>query len=281
MSVTGIGSTSTYYYNVNTKRLQSSVDGEEDAFCKWYNGDITKEEVPDTFNGFDENTKEDLMEMFYMYLDELHVDVFEPAINGELCEIGVHIVDAVHSDYSINGKEIFHSEKGFDYTPEEIRSFFSIGAPYKTHTRKDYNAADNSINIAVGNVYDLGKGYRIAIRDSYIDSVGYGNGSEEDDEWMNLLVIALDNLIQVGDQQRWASCIDEKETLVLQDFLRKLGVVTNRPFIINGTKLEVVNGRIQEVGVVGPVQSSIYNSALKRYEEFMYRPLKERYNQVG
>lgn len=281
MNVTGIGSASTYYYNVNTKRLQSSVEGEEDAFCKWYNGDLTEEKLPDTFNGFDKNTKRDLMEMFDMYLNELHVNVFEPSVNGDLCEIGVNIIDAVHSNYSINGKEMFYSEKGFDYTPEEIRTFGSAELPYKTRTRKDYNPADNSINIAVGNVYDLGKGYRLAVRDSYIYSTGYGNGSEEDDAWMNLLVGAVNDLIHIGDQHWWTDSIDEEETPVILDFLKRLGVDTSRPFIINETKLEIVKGRIREVGNDGAIPSSIYHAALKRYEEFMYRPLNEKYNHMG
>lgn len=55
-----------------------------------------------------------------------------------------------------------------------------------------------------------------------------------------------------------------------------MGVDTGREFTINETKCEVVNGRIREVGNTHVVPSSIYNNALKRYEEMLYIPLSQR-----
>lgn len=51
---------------------------------------------------------------------------------------------------------------------------------------------------------------------------------------------------------------------------------TDREFTINKTKCHVVDGRIQEVGNISGVPDSIYQKAVKRYEEWAYKPLAER-----
>ena len=45
----------------------------------------------------------------------------------------------------------------------------------------------------------------------------------------------------------------------------------------NGTKCEVKYGRINEVGNTHVVPNSIYEKALKRYEELLYQPLSTYY----
>ena len=55
--------------------------------------------------------------------------------------------------------------------------------------------------------------------------------------------------------------------------LEELGVDTSREFTINGTKCQVKNGRIEEVGNTHVVPNSIYEKARKRYEEMLAQPL--------
>lgn len=59
-------------------------------------------------------------------------------------------------------------------------------------------------------------------------------------------------------------------------FLNESGVDTNREFIINETRCEVRNGRIEEVGNKAGVPGSIHQKAVERYEKWLYQPLSKR-----
>lgn len=57
---------------------------------------------------------------------------------------------------------------------------------------------------------------------------------------------------------------------MLLDLLRKLGVDTDKEFMINKTRCEVRDGRIREVnGNRSGAPNAAYEKALKRYEETM------------
>lgn len=104
---------------------------------------------------------------------------------------------------------------------------------------------------------------------------GYGRGSQKDDDNVNHLVGGLNSLIHFADQQWFSSMIHEEDTPQVLELLESLGVDTSKEFTINGTKCEVKDGRIREVGNTYVVPSSIYNKAVKRYEDNMYKPLNE------
>lgn len=55
MSVNGIGSSSTYLYNIRTGKL-ATKDGSQDDFVDYFNGDADGK-LPDTLNGFDAKKK--------------------------------------------------------------------------------------------------------------------------------------------------------------------------------------------------------------------------------
>jgi len=270
MNVTGIGSHNTYYYNVDTKRLQSSETGEENEFCRWFNGDLSTEQLSDSINGYDSHIKNNLENMFYMYNDELKVDVFQPSKNDNLCEISVDVLDAERVDCTINGKTLFHAKQVVDYSPEEIHTMKYAG-PYKTRTAKAYNQTDNSINIAVGDRYELPNGYQIVVRNDWIEAIGYSRGETAYDPELECLIGGLNDLIRFADQQWTSGSISDESTPILLNFLRHLGVDTSREFIINETKCELVNGRISEVGNTYGAPSSIYQKAIARYEEWLYQ----------
>ncbi len=267
MAISGIGTSCTYIYNSQTGKL-SSKDGTKDPFVDYFNGDRS-DETRSQLNGFDACRKEDIISMV-----EVLNKVFNDA-NGYEYEISDEIVDAVTATYSVNGKKVFTSYKAVVYTYEELRGLNSTG-PYKTRQSKGYNPEDNSINIAVGDVINLGNGYRLTVMEDSIYGEGYGQGNVEDDKKMHQLVYGLNALIRFADQQ-WFSClIDKESTPMLLELLRELGVDTSREFTINETKCEVVNGRINEVGNRFVVPNSVFNKAAKRYEELMYQPLSNR-----
>lgn len=123
MNITGVGSVSSYYYNVETNKLVSK-SGEDDAFVKWYNGEITEEELPDEFNGFDLCKKHDIESVLGFMRSEWSSgeSMLTPTVNGNLCEVSFNIVDAGTTKISVDGKDIT-SYTALSYMPEEVETF--------------------------------------------------------------------------------------------------------------------------------------------------------------
>lgn len=272
MSISGVGSTYTYVYNSVTGRL-STKDGSSDEFVDFFNGDL-QGESSNSLNGFDAKKKSEIKDMIRFFSSGMGKDVFHGA-DGDNYEITGEIVDAATSNYSVNGEKVFTAYSAVYYTYDEIMQFGSFFLPYKTRQSKGYDPETNSINIAVGDVINLGNGCRLTVKEDHIYGEGYGK-SDENDKKLNQLVWALSALIHFADQQSFSDIIDKESTPMLLELLKQMGVDTSREFTINETKCEVVNGRIREVGNTHVVPSSIYNNALKRYEEMLYIPLSQR-----
>ena len=94
-----------------------------------------------------------------------------------------------------------------------------IKSPYKTHQSKAYDPATNNMNIAVGDVFDLGNGYNLKVREDYIETVGYGAGSAADNEKIRHLEYGLNALIHFTDQQCSSGLIWPQHTPMLLSFL--------------------------------------------------------------
>ena len=108
-----------------------------------------------------------------------------------------------------------------------------------------------------------------------IDS--YGKGTAEDYQNAGSFAFGLSALIHFGDQQAFSALHRATvSTPMMLEFLKELGVDTSKEFIINETKCEVRNGRIEEVGNKVGVPSSIHQKAVERYEKWMYLPLSRR-----
>lgn len=209
MAISGIGNSCTYIYNSQTGKL-SSKDGTKDAFVDYFNGDRS-DETRSQLNGFDACRKEDIISMV-----EVLNKVFNDA-NGCEYEISDEIVDAVTATSILT-----RNSGGLNST-----------GPYKTRQSKGYNPEDNSINIAVGDVINLGNGYRMTVMEDSIYGEGYGRENVEDDKKMNQLVYGLNALIRFADQQWFSSLIDKESTPMLLELLRELGVDTSKEFTIN------------------------------------------------
>lgn len=265
MSISKIGEGYTYIYNAQTGKLRTK-DGEQDDFVDYFNGDL-KGEDSDTLNGIDAARKADFDRLINIF--GVHYNLFTGSETGEY-EITTEQVDAMTAEYSVDGKKIMTRYVGEAYSPDEIKQFLTNSPPFKTRTSKGYDSADNSINLAVGDRFDLGNGSCLVVGDNRV----YVEGEENDAA--NRLMWALNNLIHFADQQMVASWIDKESTPMLLDLLKELGVDTDREFIINGTKCEVRDGRIREVGNNHFAPSSVYNAMVKRYEDWLYTPLSER-----
>jgi hypothetical protein len=146
--------------------------------------------------------------------------------------------------------------------------------PYRTVHSQGYNPSDNSINLAVGDRIDLENGYAIQINRNCVSVEGYE--TETNNKNLNSLVLGLDALIRFADQQCSSAILDlhQDSMPMLFDLLDELGVDTSREFIINGTKCEIVNGKIREAGNSHMIPGSVYRQALKKYEDACYQPLK-------
>ena len=274
MEVSGVGSSFSYIYNSKTGKL-SSKDGSENEFTDYFNGNIEGKDS-ETLNGFDAGNKGSMKRLVELLEKGMIGKNILDSLNGDEYEISGEIVDAATSEYAVNGKKIFTCYGGMPYTPEEIGQFMSKQS-FKTRQSKAYDSATNSINIAVGDVFDLGNGYRLTVKDDYIYGEGYGKDKEKDEK-VSLLERALEALVHFADQQWMAATMDVTAggSDALLGFLRELGVDTGKEFVINGTKCEVRNGKIREVGNYNAVPGSAYEKALQRSEELAYIPLCQR-----
>lgn len=281
MSISGVGSRNTYIYNSRTGKL-SSKDGQKDAFVDYFNGDIKGDE-DDTLNGFDRARKADIENLIETWTQVDRNLLNDPA--KEEYEITTEIVDAVTSTVQVDGDKIFTCYSGGFFTHIDPSLLFHKEGPFLTHEHKGYNPSDNSVNIAVGDVIDLGNGCRLRVGENRVYGEGYGYGN---DERLTALAWGLGALIHFAEGQ-WSGIMLEMSdkmasesgrsdmlggtTPMLLELLRQLGVDTDREFILNGTKCEVRNGRIHEVGDKWGVARSVRDEAIRKYEEEMMRPL--------
>lgn len=269
MSITGIGSVQTYIYNSQTGKL-STKDGSSDEFVDYFNGTLSGEDS-ETLNGYDSCKKYNIETLIDLN-GALGKTWFQPDVNEY--EITCEIVNGGETSYSVNGKKVLTNYVAATHLLPP--GWNDTKSPYKTHQSKAYDAATNSMNIAVGDVFDLGNGYKLRVCEDYIETTGYGTGSAEDDEKVRHLEYGLNALIHFADQQCSSLTIWQEHTPMLLSLLQELGIDTSREFTLNETKCIVQNGKIQEAGNKWVVPSSVYNKALRQYEELLAQPLSSR-----
>lgn len=275
MGISGVGSVNSYIYNMKTGKL-STKDGSHDEFVEYFNDDLKGEDSL-ALNGFDQQRKSDVKKMFSlmgeMGLGKNTLDMLQ----GDEIEITSEVVDATTSTYSINGEKVFTVNAAVRYTPEEISVFGTITQPFKTTHPTGYDPINNRLSIGVGNVFEFGNGYKFTVERDRVRVDSYGKGTDEDYQNAGSFAFGLGALISFGDQQAFSALHRAAvSTPMMLEFLKELGVDTSREFIINETKCEVRDGRIEEVGNKVGVPSSIHQKAVERYEKWMYLPLSKR-----
>lgn len=281
MSVSGVGSRNTYIYNAQTGKL-SSKDGQKDAFVDYFNGDIRGDE-DDTLNGFDRARKSDIDNLIEVWRQFDSTLLNEPG--KEEYEITTEFVDAVTSTVQVDGERIFTCYNAGFFTHIDPSVLFYKEEPFQTHEHKEYDPSDNSVNIAVGDVFDLGNGYRLRVGEDEVYGERYGYHNGEEDEKLEALAWGLSSLIRFAEGW-WSGAMLEMSdklasdhdrmggtTPMLLELLRQLGVDTDREFVLNGTKCEVRNGKIGETGNHWGAPRAVREEAIRKYEEEMTRPL--------
>lgn len=263
MAITGVGSSFSYIYNTRTGKL-SSKDGKEDEFIRYFNGELSGEDS-ETLNGFDRGKREQIKKMIGLWRHGVLQGGLNP--DSEEQEISGKIIDAATEEYYVNGQRAVTAYSGMMYTPREFPGLWKHQS-YKTHESKGYDPADNSVHLAVGDIYDLWKGYRLKVEEGSVEVMGCGSGSPEEDGRAALAARGLGALIAFSEGSTFSAWIPKESTPMLLDILRKLGVDTDKEFVINGTRCEVKDGQIQEVnGNRSGAPNAVYEKALKRYEE--------------
>lgn len=277
MGISGVGSIHSYTYNMKTAKL-SAKDGLRDEFVEYFNDNLDGE-ASDTLNGFDQQRKGGIKRMISLTSEiGLGKNVLD-TLQGDEIEITTELVDATTCVYSINGEKVFTFNAAVRYTPEEINIFGRMDHPYKTTHPTGYDPIKNRLSIGVGNVFEFGNGYKFTVERDRVRIDSYGKGTAEDYQNAGSFAFGLHALISFGDQQAFSDLHRATvSTPMMLEFLEGLGVDTSREFIINETKCEVRNGRINEVRNKVGVPSSIHQKAVERYEKWMYTPLSERYS---
>ncbi len=264
MGITGIGSVQTYIYHSQTGKL-SSKDGSADEFVDYFNGVLTEEDS-ENLNGYDACKKNNIETII-----DLNDTVINHAVGESWFQEGVNeyeitceMVSGNEFVYSVNGRKVFTCCA----CPTHLLppGWEDIKGPYKTHQSKAYDPETNSMNIAVGDVFDLDNGYKLRVWEDCVEAVGYGSGSAADDE----------KIRHFADQQCSSLAIWPEHTPMLLSLLQELGIDTSREFTLNETKCIVKDGKIQEAGNKWVIPSSAYNKALQQYEEFLSKPLSSR-----
>ena len=275
MSISGIGSVNSYIYNMKTGKL-SAKDGKEDEFVDYFNDELDGKDSA-ALNGFDQQRKGSVKQMLHLMEEGMFGKNVLEKLQGDEIEITSETLDATTSVYYVNGEKVFTANAAVEYTQEEINIFGTITQPYKTTHPTGYDPLKNRLSIGVGDTFEFGNRYRFTVESDRVRVDSYGNGTAKDYENAGAFAFGLSALIHFGDQQAFSALHRAAiSTSMMLEFLKDLGVDTDREFMINDTVCEVRNGRIGEVGNKVGVPSSIHQKAVGRYEELLYIPLSER-----
>ena len=194
MSITGVGSQYTYMYDAATNKL-STKDGSADKFCDFFNGDLAEKDYGE-LNGYDMKMKKDIESMIMLFNSDVQgAHVFNP--DEGLYEISTEIVQGDTAKYTVNGKHAFTGCVGMQYTKSELKAFTDLQQSYRTTNPQRYNAADNSMNIAIGDIYNIGNGRKIVVENNWMHGIGFSNNNEEINEF-NKYLDGLNALMRVG-----------------------------------------------------------------------------------
>lgn len=281
MGVTGLGSTFSYKYNFKTGKL-STKDGAQDDFVDFFNGTYDGqqiENIPEGLNGYDAEKRGGIRNILELYEEQgLYQDVFDLSKETEY-EISGEIVNAEEVTFSVNGEKVLTAYYPLYYTSEEYRQFRGFARqPFETYQHKNYDPSDNSMNIAVGDTIDLRNGYMLRIGTESVEVNCYGRKSAKEEERVNILAQALEAFMHFADQQWDSDMIQQGGVPMLLELLKEFGIDTGREFTVNGTKCEVRNGKIAEVGsTMSFIPAAIYQTARKRQEDLLSRSLSRLY----
>lgn len=267
MSISKVGGTYAYMYNPQTGRL-STKDGTEDDFTKYYNEGYT-DELGERLNGFDSTRKS----VFEMWIENL-TSTGTIKNDGREYELAEEIVDGGHSYFYLDGEKILDFGTAGDFTVEDLEEEDErFWRPHRIFQHKGYNPVDNSINLAVGDVFDMGR-YRLRVTANSVEVEGLQRTREGKYYNIDLLRWGLDSLIRFTEHGVNSAFVCDESMPMLIELLKQLGVDVSRDFIINGTKCKFSDGEICIAEYVPPRKSESYKKMVKEFEECSLLSLK-------
>ena len=266
-TITGPGVKHSYVYDSVNKRIVSR-DGKKDEFVDCFDGRATEEQLH-SLNTWDSDIMRSIKgdAQGNGLLDEMGKQAIEIKFTVEINDNG----DMIWT-FNYGGNEHTMLD-GYTY-PYADHEYENRNRFYKTEKHEDYNPDTNSISFAIGDSYDIaGMKFKIS-RDNF--SVKDVNDLQQ---WKKAepYACALSHLMLFVEGIWGAYVITDEDTPIALDFLEGQGVDTSKEFVVNGTRCNLVNGKIQEVGYERTDDhSSLYKimqNSLKRSLIEMSKPL--------
>lgn len=269
-----MGCSGSYYYNPHTDRLLLTLEGQEDEFTRWFNGEITEEELPDTYNGYDRMVRADIRGM-------LGPDAFRMVSgdgsllrgeHGGYFKVTVLAAAPERMEYLLGDDWRTEVIRGISYSQEQ-KSAMNRG-PFKQKQHRDYDPEQNCLTLAAGDQFALGGGIRMVVREDDVEWVGDCAGGES--EMPGLMAEGLKSLIYFADQRGCAGSIPSACYPRMIELLTRCGVDTSKEFGLNETRCHIVGGKIREVGNVDGMPLSIYHKTRQQNHIRLEEPLCRR-----
>ena len=129
MNVKGIGGTYSYIYDASTGKL-AAKDGSKNEFVDYYNGELKGEESK-SLNRFDARMKHDIENMIMIFSSGIGRNPFADTVGDSTFEISGNIVDAVTTEYSVDGQKLFVSHSGMSLSIPEMLDYIEKSQPFE------------------------------------------------------------------------------------------------------------------------------------------------------
>lgn len=129
MNVKGIGGAYSYVYDASTGKI-ATKNGSKNEFVDYYNGEL-KGEDSKSLNGFDARMKHDIENMIMIFSAGIGKNPFANTIEDSKFEISGNIVDAVTTEYSVDGQKLFTSHSGMSLSIPEMLDYIEKSQPFE------------------------------------------------------------------------------------------------------------------------------------------------------
>lgn len=129
MNVKGVGGTYSYLYDASTGKI-ATKDGSKNEFVDYYNGEL-KGEDSKSLNGFDARMKNDIQNLIMIFSSGIGKNPFANTVEDNKFEISGNIVDAVTTEYFVDGQKLFTSHSGMSLSIPEMLDYIEKSQPFE------------------------------------------------------------------------------------------------------------------------------------------------------
>ncbi len=269
-----MGCNDSYYYNPGLDKLLLTLEGQEDDFTRWFNGEISEGELPSSYNGYDRMVRADIRGI--LGPDAFWMAACDTQVPGEGEREGFFKITVLGAapekmEYLLGDGQRTEVIRGISYSKEQ-RDALNRG-PFKQKTHRDYDPDQNCLTLAAGDRFPFGNGICLIVG---VDSVRWTGSCQKQAETESLDCMAdgLKSLIYFADQRGCAGSIPSACYPGMLRFLTGSGVDTSREFVLNETRCHIVDGRIREVGNVDGMPLTMYRRTRRENHIRLEEPLR-------